>query len=79
MKLCGPDELSVTATIGSLGKALHGNPEQPLAEDHDQVLELRVAQVFICVLHQNLAVVSRIVLNSWSGKPPNTYRPEFAE
>ena len=31
------------AAIGPLGEPLHGNPEQALAQEHDQVLELSVA------------------------------------
>lgn len=57
MKLRSPDELGVAATIRTPREALYGNPKQTLTKDHDQILELRVAQIFICVLHDSLAVI----------------------
>ena len=58
MKLCGPNELGVAAAIGPIGETLDRYAEQALTEEDDQLFELRVAQVFICVLHCNLAIVS---------------------
>lgn len=51
MQFCRPDELGVAAAIGALGEALDGDAEQALAQEHDQVLELPITEVFVRVLH----------------------------
>lgn len=57
----GSHELCITSAVRPFGKALHRNTEQTLAQEHDEALELIVAQVFVGKLHVRTGVLFFVV------------------